>query len=107
MSCVPPSFAGYLADSLGRRLIGRKFHDKDVQSDLKHFPFRVTNQNDKPAITVAVQGKDKSFSPEEISAMVLGEMKNIAESFLGKKASPASSNDCEAVLTGSRLLMLW
>lgn len=75
----------YLADSLGRRLIGRKFSDKDVQSDIKHFPFRVTNQNDKPAITVEVQGKDRSFSPEEISAMVLGKMKEIAESYLGKK----------------------
>ena len=67
--------AGSLADKLGRRLIGRKFADKDVQSDIKHFPFRVTNQNDKPAITVEVQGKDRSFSPEEVSAMVLGKMK--------------------------------
>ena len=75
----------HLADSLDRRLIGRKFSDKDVQSDIKHFPFRVTNQNDKPAITVEVQGKDRSFSPEEISAMVLGKMKEIAESYLGKK----------------------
>ncbi|KAM0800899.1 molecular chaperone bip1 [Usnea florida] len=67
-----------------KRLIGRKFADKDVQSDIKHFPFRVTNQNDKPAITVEVQGKDRSFSPEEVSAMVLGKMKEIAESYLGK-----------------------
>ena len=79
------SLIGYLADSFGRRLIGRKYSDKDVQSDIKHFPFQVTNQNDKPAITVAVQGKDRSFSPEEVSAMVLGKMKEIAESYLGKK----------------------
>ncbi|CAD6569897.1 MAG: ATPase with role in protein import into the ER [Alectoria sarmentosa] len=68
-----------------KRLIGRKFNDKDVQSDIKHFPFRVTNQNEKPAITVEVQGKDRSFSPEEVSAMVLGKMKEIAESYLGRK----------------------
>ena len=75
----------HLANSLGRRLIGRKFSDKDVQNDIKHFPFRVSNQNDKPAITVEVQGKDRMFSPEEVSAMVLGNMKEIAESYLGKK----------------------
>lgn len=63
---LPP---GYFADTFYRRLIGRKFSDKDVQSDIKHFPFRVTNQNDKPSINVEVQGKDRSFSPEEISAM--------------------------------------
>lgn len=66
-------------------MIGRKYADKDVQADIKHFPFRVTNQNDKPAITVEVSGKDRSFSPEEVSAMVLGKMKDIAESYLGKK----------------------
>ena len=75
-----------------RRLIGRKFNDKDVQSDIKHFPFRVTNQNEKPAITVEVQGKDRSFSPEEVSAMVLGKMKEIAESYLGRKVDITSSS---------------
>ena len=70
-------------------MIGRKFSDKDVQSDMKHFPFRVTNNNDKPAITVEVNGKDRSFTPEEISAMVLGKMKEIAESYLGKPVTSA------------------
>ncbi|KAK3174342.1 hypothetical protein OEA41_001586 [Lepraria neglecta] len=72
-----------------KRLIGRKFSDKDVQSDMKHFPFRVTNKDDKPVITVEVNGKDRSFSPEEISAMVLGKMKEIAESYLGKTVTSA------------------
>ena len=58
----------------------------------QHFPFRVTNQNDKPAITVEVQGRDKSFSPEEVSAMVLGKMKEIAESYLGKKVVNAGED---------------
>lgn len=56
---------------------------------MKHFPFKVTNSNDKPAITVDVKGKDRSFSPEEISAMVLGKMKEIAESYLGKTVTSA------------------
>ncbi|KAI4131443.1 MAG: hypothetical protein LQ341_006361 [Variospora aurantia] len=68
-----------------KRLIGRKFADKDVQADMKHFPFRVTNSNDKPVVTVEVNGKDRSFTPEEVSAMVLGKMRDIAESYLGKK----------------------
>lgn len=72
-----------------RRLIGRKWSDKDVQADVKHFPFKVTNSNEKPAVTVEVNGKDRSFTPEEVSAMVLGKMKEIAESYLGKKVDNA------------------
>ncbi|MCJ1309816.1 ATPase with role in protein import into the ER [Agyrium rufum] len=66
-----------------KRLIGRKFSDKDVQADMKHFPFTVSNKNDKPMVTVEVGGQDKTFSPEEISAMVLGKMKEVAEAYLG------------------------
>lgn len=88
----------YLADKANRRLIGRKFSDKDVQADIKHFPFRVTNKDDKPAITVEVQGKDRTFSPEEVSSMVLGKMKEIAESYLGKKVDLTISNGYVAEL---------
>ena len=56
---------------------------------MKHFPFKVTNKDDKPAITVDVKGSDRSFSPEEISAMVLQKMKEIAESYLGKTVTSA------------------
>jgi heat shock protein 5 len=72
-----------------RRLIGRKFVDKDVQSDIKHFPFKITNIDSKPAVTVEVSGKDKVFTPEEISAMILGKMKDIAESYLGETVKNA------------------
>lgn len=88
-----------------RRLIGRKFNDKDVQSDIKHFPFKVTNSNGKPAVTVKVAGKDRSFTPEEVSAMVLGKMKEIAEAYLGKKVEhavvtvPAYFNDAQRQAT--------
>ena len=90
---------------LHRRLIGRKSGDKDVQADKKHFPFRVTDKGGKPAVTVEVAGKDRSFSPEEISAMVLGKMKDIAESYLGKKVDnavvtvPAYFNDAQRQAT--------
>ena len=65
-----------------KRLIGRRFQDSAVQDDIKHFPFKVIcKDGDKPAIEVTVKGEKKVFAPEEISAMVLLKMKDIAESF--------------------------
>ncbi|PGH27700.1 chaperone DnaK [Polytolypa hystricis UAMH7299] len=72
-----------------KRMIGRKFDDKDVQKDLKHFPFKVVNKDGKPQVNVEVAGVPKDFTPEEVSAMVLGKMKEIAESFLGKTVTHA------------------
>lgn len=68
-----------------KRLIGRKFSEKEVQNDIKHFPYKVANKDGKPVVKVDVQGSEKTFTPEEISAMVLGKMKEVAESYLGKK----------------------
>lgn len=72
-----------------RRLIGRKFDDKDVQRDIKNFPFQVANKDGKPVIKVDVKGSPRTFAPEEISAMVLGKMKEIAEGYLGKPVKHA------------------
>lgn len=67
-----------------KRLLGRTFDDPAIQADLKHWPFKVKQgQNNKPVICVQYKGEDKEFSPEEISAMVLTKMKEIAESYLG------------------------
>jgi heat shock protein 5 len=76
-------------NKLLRRLIGRKFSEKDVQNDIKHFPFTVTQKDGKPNVQVDVQGSAKTFTPEEISAMILGKMKEVAESYLGKKVTHA------------------
>jgi L1 cell adhesion molecule like protein len=71
-----------------KRLIGRKFNDASVQSDLKHFPFKVTSGKDeKPLIEINFKGEKKQFSPEEISSMVLVKMKDIAEKYLGEEIS--------------------
>lgn len=68
-----------------KRLIGRKFSDPIVQKDCKLWPFQVVaGPNDKPLIVVQYKGEEKKFSAEEISAMVLGKMKEIAESYLGE-----------------------
>src|SRR5947207_14827168 len=54
------------------RLIGRNFHDSEVQTYLKHFPFKVIERRGKPAIQVKFKGEIKVFSPEEIISMILG-----------------------------------
>ncbi|KFY72054.1 hypothetical protein V499_07778 [Pseudogymnoascus sp. VKM F-103] len=72
-----------------KRMIGRKFSDKDVQADMKHFPFDVVQKDGKPNVRVEVNGSPKTFTPEEISGMILGKMKDVAESYLGKKVTHA------------------
>jgi len=72
-----------------KRLIGQKFSDKSVQSDIKHFPYKVIEKDGKPIVEVQVAGSPKRFTPEEVSAMILGKMKEVAESYLGKKVTHA------------------
>jgi len=72
-----------------KRLIGREFSDETVQSDLKSWPFSVSNKNGKPMINVAAMGENKLFSAEEISAMVLTKMKQTAEEYLGEDVENA------------------
>uniref|UniRef100_A0A674P9H7 Heat shock protein 8 n=1 Tax=Takifugu rubripes TaxID=31033 RepID=A0A674P9H7_TAKRU len=67
-----------------KRLIGRRFDDHVVQSDMKHWPFNVINDNTRPKVQVEYKGESKSFYPEEVSSMVLTKMKEIAEAYLGK-----------------------
>lgn len=67
-----------------KRLIGRKWDDPSVQSDMKHWPFHVIQEGGKPKIKVQFQGEEKKFFPEEISSMVLMKMKATAEAYLGK-----------------------
>lgn len=66
-----------------KRLIGRKFEDAVVQSDMKHWPFTVVSDGGKPKMKVEYKGEEKTFSPEEISSMVLTKMKETAEAYLG------------------------
>ena len=73
-----------------KRLIGRKYQDSTVQSDKKHWPFKVVKESqDRPAIQVQYQGETKVFFPEEISSMVLGYMKQISEAYIGNKVDNA------------------
>ncbi|XP_075485012.1 luminal-binding protein 5-like isoform X1 [Primulina tabacum] len=88
-----------------KRLIGRKFDDKEVQSDMKLVPYKIVNRDGKPYVQVVKNGENKVFSPEEISAMVLTKMKETAEAYLGKEIKdavitvPAYFNDAQRQAT--------
>jgi chaperone protein DnaK len=88
-----------------KRLIGREWADPSVQHDLKYFPFKVVEKNTKPHIQVETSQGQKTFAPEEISAMVLTKMKETAEAYLGKKVThavvtvPAYFNDAQRQAT--------
>jgi heat shock protein 1/8 len=88
-----------------KRLIGRKFEDASVQSDMKHWPFDVISDGGKPKLQVEYKGEKKSFFPEEVSSMVLTKMKETAEAYLGKTVTdavvtvPAYFNDSQRQAT--------
>ncbi|XP_061435942.1 heat shock cognate 71 kDa protein-like [Lethenteron reissneri] len=88
-----------------KRLIGRRFDDTIVQSDMKHWPFTVVSDGGKPKVQVEYKGEAKTFFPEEISSMVLTKMKEIAEAYLGKSVNnavvtvPAYFNDSQRQAT--------
>jgi len=88
-----------------KRMIGREWTDKAVQSDIKYFPFKVINKNSKPHIQVETKDGETVFAAEEISSMVLQKMKEVAEAFLGTKVThavvtvPAYFNDAQRQAT--------
>ena len=89
-----------------KRLIGRKFSESTIQSDIKHFPFGVSaDENDKPIINVQYQNEQKKYHPEEISSMILTKMKETAEAYIGDKVTdavitvPAYFNDSQRQAT--------
>ena len=88
-----------------KRLIGRKFNDSTVQSDLKHWPFKVVDVGSLPKLEVEYKNETKTFTPEEISSMVLTKMKETAEAYLGHDVKdavvtvPAYFNDSQRQAT--------
>ena len=70
-----------------KRLIGRKYEDKEVQDDKKNVPFKITKSEKGDSVAVTLGGKD--YSPEAISAMILSKIKADAEAYLGEKVTEA------------------
>lgn len=69
-----------------KRLVGRKFDDKSVQTDMKWLPYTIKAGRDGMAV-VEVEGR--TFTPQEISAMILQKIKSDAEAYLGSKVTQA------------------
>ena len=76
-----------------KRILGRRFDDPAITETQKFFPFKLVNRNNKPMIEVSVNGNSSEpaaeFAPEQISAMVLQKMKQIAEDYLGQPVKRA------------------
>ena len=89
-----------------KRLIGRTFDDPAIQKDMRTWPFKVLDDgNNRPQVEVEVNGEMKRMYPEELSAMVLGKLKAMAESYLGQEVKdavvtvPAYFNDAQRQAT--------
>jgi len=88
-----------------KRMIGREWTDSAVQHDIKYFPFKVSDKHGKPHVTLTTSEGERTFSAEEISAMVLVKMKETAEAYLGKTVThavvtvPAYFNDAQRQAT--------
>jgi L1 cell adhesion molecule like protein len=88
-----------------KRLIGRKYSDSVVQEDMKTWPYKVVDSDGKPKFEVDYMGEQKQFYPEEISAMVLEKMKEIASAFTDEEIKdavvtvPAYFNDSQRQAT--------
>jgi len=88
-----------------KRLVGRNFDDKEVQRDIKYLSYKIVSKSGKPYIKVETTHGEKVMSPEEISAMILIKMKEVAEAYLGKEVKyavvtvPAYFNDAQRTAT--------
>jgi len=90
-----------------KRLIGRNFKDQEVQRDSKFVPYEVISKAGKPYVNVQMPGETnkRAVSPEEVSAMILSKMKQIAESYIGQEVKhavitvPAYFNDAQRQAT--------
>lgn len=88
-----------------KRLVGRKFDDKEVQRDMKYLPYKIVSKSGKPYVSVDTTAGNKQLSPEEVSAMILVKMKEVAEAYLGKEVKyavvtvPAYFNDAQRTAT--------
>uniref|UniRef100_A0A7N2L6L2 Uncharacterized protein n=1 Tax=Quercus lobata TaxID=97700 RepID=A0A7N2L6L2_QUELO len=89
-----------------KRLIGKRFSDASVQSDMKLWPFKViSDSDDRPKIVVNYKGRKEQFTAEEISSMVLSKMRETAEAYLGTTVKnavvtvPAYFNDSQRQAT--------
>ena len=88
-----------------KRLIGREFSDPLLQNEMKSLSYGVVNEGGKAKVSVEYMGDTKKFTPEEISAMILGELKDVASAYIGEDIKdavitvPAYFNDAQRQAT--------
>jgi len=88
-----------------KRLIGRNFDDKEVQRDMKYLPYNIVSKSGKPYVNIKTTQGEKTLSPEEVSAMILVKMKEVAEAYIGREVKyavvtvPAYFNDAQRQAT--------
>ncbi|KAJ9481542.1 hypothetical protein VN97_g11931 [Penicillium thymicola] len=88
-----------------KRLIGRRFHDPEVQADMQYWPFTVVDKGSNIAVEVCAKGEIKHFTPEEITSIILTKMRETAEAYLGEAVTsavitvPANFNDSQRQAT--------
>jgi L1 cell adhesion molecule like protein len=88
-----------------KRFMGKSLNDPNIKHIMKHISYDVIDRDNKVKMKVNYRGEEKYFSPEEISAMILTNMKETAEAFLGKKVKkavitvPAYFNDSQRQAT--------
>jgi heat shock 70kDa protein 1/2/6/8 len=94
-----------------KRLIGREYNDPSLQNDMKSLSYTIVNDNSKPKIQVSYLNELKTFTPEEISSMILSKLKETAESYLGETVKdavitvPAYFNDSQRQATKDAALI--
>jgi len=72
-----------------KRLMGRLYSDKELQTDMTKSSYKVVDNNGRPNVNVSFKGENKMFSPEEISSMILSKLKKNAEDYLGSEVKNA------------------
>ena len=72
-----------------KRIIGRKYSDSTVQADIGHLPFTVIGIDDRPFFKVNYRNEERTYSPEQISSMILQKLKQIASAYLGEDVTEA------------------
>ena len=89
-----------------KRLIGRQFSDETVQKDKRVLSYEIAaDSNGRAAVAVEFKGARRVFKPEEVSAMILQKMKEVAETYLNEKVKhavvtvPAYFNDAQRQAT--------
>ena len=88
-----------------KRLVGRNFDDAEVQRDMKYVPYKIVSKKGKPYVQIETTAGEKVLSPEEVSAMILVKMKEVAEAYLGREVKyavvtvPAYFNDAQRTAT--------